>query len=127
MEKRGGVQAELRVLGVEGLADADWLPLAVQQELYHIAQEALNNSLKHARARHLQVHLQLEGAVVRLEIADDGAGFDPAVARGRGGMGLRGMEERVQRIGARLQIESTPGQGTKITVQVPKEAEGEGT
>jgi PAS domain S-box-containing protein len=125
VEKRGGVQAELRVEGVEGMADAQWLPLAVQQELYHIAQEALNNSLKHAGAQHLQVWLQLKGAVARLEISDDGVGFDPMTARDGGGLGLRGMRERVQRIGGRLYIESAPYQGTKVAVEVPRGAEGD--
>jgi PAS domain S-box-containing protein len=123
VEKRGGVQAELRVEGVEGLADADWLPLAMQQELYHIAQEALNNSLKHAKARHLQVSLQLRDTAVRLEISDDGIGFDPSAAAEQGGLGLRGMKERVQRIGGQWRVESAPGQGTKVTVDVPR---GEG-
>jgi PAS domain S-box-containing protein len=120
VEKRGGVQAELRVAGVEGMADAEWLPLAAQRELYYIAQEALNNSVKHAKAHHLQVCLQLEGGAVRLEVVDDGIGFDPATAGGRGGLGLPGMGERVQRLGGRLQIESAPGQGTKVSVEVPK-------
>jgi signal transduction histidine kinase len=127
VEKRGGVQAELRVEGVEGMADAEWLPLAIQQELYHIAQEALNNSLKHAKAQHLQVRLQLKGAVVRLEISDDGVGFDPTTAGERGGLGLRGMRERVQRIGGQLQIESAPDQGTRVTVEVLRKTEGDET
>jgi signal transduction histidine kinase len=125
VEKRGGVQAELRVEGVEGMADAEWLPLAIQQELYHIAQEALNNSLKHAKARHMQVYIQLKDAVVRLEISDDGVGFDLTTAADGGGLGLRGMQERVQRIGAQVQIESAPGQGTKVAVEVPRETEGD--
>jgi signal transduction histidine kinase len=123
VEKRGGVQAELRVEGVEGMADAEWLPLAMQQELYYIAQEALNNSLKHAKARNLQVSLQLRDTAVRLEISDDGTGFDPSVAAEQGGQGLRGMKERVQRIGGQWRVESAPGQGTKVTVDVPR---GEG-
>jgi PAS domain S-box-containing protein len=120
VEKRAGVQAELRVEGVEGLADAEWLPLAAQQELYYIAQEALNNSLKHARAQVLQVALRLQGGTVRLEVADDGVGFDPATADGRGGLGLRGMRERVQRLGGRLAIESAPGRGTRVSVEIPR-------
>ena len=120
VEKRGGVQAELRVEGVEGLADAEWLPMAVQQELYHIAQEALNNSLKHAKAQNLQVCLQLKDATVCLEVVDDGIGFDPTTASGQGGLGLAGMRERVERLGARLQIESAPGLGTKVSVEVPR-------
>ncbi len=121
VEKRGGVQAELRVEGVEELADAEWLPLTTQQELYQIAQEALNNSLKHARAQHLQVRLQLKGALVRLEISDDGAGFDIATARDQGGLGLRGMRERAERIGGLLGVDSAPGHGTRVTVELLRE------
>jgi PAS domain S-box-containing protein len=120
VEKRGGVQAELRVSGVEGMADTGWLPLAAQQELYDIAQEALNNSLKHARAEHVRVCLQLEDQRVHLEVADDGVGFAPGEVREHGGLGLPGMRERVQRLGGQLQIESAPGQGTKVTVEVPR-------
>ena len=120
VEKRGGVQAELRVAGVEGMADVDWLPLAAQQELYDLAQEALNNSLKHARAEQVRVCLELEGDRVRLVVEDDGAGFDPAAASTRGGLGLPGMRERAQRLGGRLRIESAPGKGTRITVEVPR-------
>jgi PAS domain S-box-containing protein len=125
VEKRAGVQAELRVAGVEGMADTEWLPLAVQQELYHVAQEALNNSLKHARARNLQVCLQLKDDAVRLEVVDDGIGFEPTTAEARGGLGLRGMRERVQRIGGQLQIESASGQGTTVSLEVPRGGEND--
>jgi signal transduction histidine kinase len=125
VEKRAGVQAELRVAGVEGMADAEWLPLAVQQELYKVAQEALNNSLKHAKARNLQVCLQLKDDTVRLEIVDDGTGFDPSTAEAGGGLGLPGMRERVQRIGGQLQIDSAPGQGTTVSVEVPRGGEND--
>jgi signal transduction histidine kinase len=120
VEKRAAVQVEYRVEGVEGMVDAGWLPLSAQQELYHIAQEALNNSLKHAKAQHLRVCLRLDDETFFLEVADDGAGFDPAAAGGRGGMGLPGMRERVQRLGGRLAIESEPGCGTTVRVEVPR-------
>jgi signal transduction histidine kinase len=120
VEKRGGVEAELRLSGVEGMADAGWLPLVAQQELYHIAQEALNNSLKHAEASHVRVCLELGDRRVRLEVADDGVGFAPADVGGQGGLGLPGMHERAQRLGGQLQIRSAPGQGTTVTVEVPR-------
>jgi signal transduction histidine kinase len=125
VEKRAGVQAELRVSGVEGMAGAEWLPLAVQQELYQVAQEALNNSLKHAGASHLQVCLQVKADVVRLEVVDDGIGFDPTTAEATGGLGLPGMRERVQRISGQLRIESAPGQGTTVSVEVPRGGEND--
>jgi PAS domain S-box-containing protein len=120
VEKRGGLQAELRLSGVEGMANGDWLPLAAQQELYHIAQEALNNSLKHARAGRVRVCLNLEDRRVYLEVADDGAGFVPVEAEGQGGLGLPGMRERVGRLGGQLHIESAPGKGTRVIVEVPR-------
>ena len=55
---------------------------------------------------------------VRLEISEDGVGFEPATIRQRAGLGLRGMEERVKQLGATLTINSQPGQGTKIIVEV---------
>jgi signal transduction histidine kinase len=112
VEGRGGMQVELRVQGTEQLSSS------VQQELYHIAQEALNNVLKHAKAQHVQVRLQFLDAATRLEICDDGAGFEPEMAQERGGLGLPGMRERVQRIGGQLRIESTPGKGTTVRVTI---------
>jgi PAS domain S-box-containing protein len=112
VERRGGIQATLEVRGEERL------PSAVQTELYHVAQEALNNALKHARAQHVQVVLQFDETGVGLQVQDDGAGFDPATARERGGMGIPGMEERMHKLGGSLQIESVRGQGTKVSARV---------
>ena len=118
VERRGGIHAELIVEG------QDRLPLPIQAELHQIAQEALNNALKHAHARQVQVHLQFGEAATRLQVQDDGVGFEPAAARAGGGLGIPGMEERVHKIGGRLTIESAPGQGTKILVEVPTGGEG---
>jgi signal transduction histidine kinase len=113
VEARSGVQVELQVDGSEAL------PRSVQVELYNIAQEALNNVVKYAHAHRVQVRLQFGDALTRLEVCDDGVGFEPATARLRGGFGISGMEERAQGIGGTLLIESTPGEGTRVTVQVP--------
>jgi signal transduction histidine kinase len=113
VEGRGGMQTELQVEGVEQL------PSAIQAELYHIAQEALNNVLKHANAQHVRVHLQFLDTATCLEVCDDGVGFVPEIAQEGGGLGLPGMKERGQRIGGNLQIESTPGKGTKVSIEVP--------
>ena len=112
VEGRGGMQVEFQVEGTEQLSSI------IQQELYHIAQEALNNVLKHAHAQRVQVHLQFLDALTRLEVADDGAGFSLAQAQEGGGLGLSGMRERILRIGGTLNIESSPGQGTRVTVEV---------
>ncbi len=112
VESRGGMKTELQVEGKEQLS------LSVQQELYHIAHEALNNVLKHSHARRVRVHLVYSERCASLEIYDDGVGFDPANSRS-GGLGLAGMNERVQRIAGNLEISSSEGKGTQIMVEVP--------
>jgi len=87
-------------------------------QLHRIAQEALNNALKHACAGKVTVRLRQTAAEVSLTISDDGVGFDLDKARPRGGYGLRGMEERATRIGAELTILSKPGEGTTVRVLV---------
>ena len=87
------------------------------RELLRIAQEAINNSLRHARARHLAVRLRREDGRVRLEIEDDGVGFDLSARALRAThLGLTSMEERTERIGGRLEISSAAGSGTKVRV-----------
>ncbi len=91
------------------------LPFDVKIALYRIAQEALNNIAKHADAQHISVRLRCADRLT-LSVQDDGAGFDPArVAPDR--LGQRTMHERAQSIGARLTVESAPGQGTTIDVE----------
>jgi signal transduction histidine kinase len=112
VEERSGLEAELFVHG-EGRLPAD-----IEEGLYRIAQEALNNVLRHAHARRVTVHLCQGGESVKLEVTDDGTGFDPASARARGGLGLAGMEERAVRLRGRLTLDSKPGAGTTIRVEV---------
>lgn len=112
VEARGGIKSELRVEG------EDQLPLSMQQELYHITREALNNVVKHAHAQHVSITLRTAGGQCYLEICDDGAGFD-AAGPSRGGLGLAGIRERVQKMGGQVEIASTSGKGTTVRVQVP--------
>ncbi len=113
VERRSGIQCRLQVTGEERL------PAGMQEELYHITQEALNNALKHAHAQHIQIDLRFIDREFCLEIVDDGTGFDPEKAGRGGGLGLRGMRERAQRIGGRVEIVSAPGKGTLVRVQAP--------
>ncbi len=101
------------VEGSEGLS-----PL-VRQELYQIAHEALNNALKHARARAVRVLLRFTDAETTLEIGDDGVGFSVEQGEKGGGVGLRGMRGRVDRIGGSLSVDSAPRGGTRVRVTVP--------
>lgn len=112
-----GLDGELR-------ADDDVpLPPAAEMQLARIAQEALANVRKHARARHVVVELRREGPAVALTVADDGVGFVLSKTQSGAGprFGLLTMRERAQSAGGELEIDSTPGAGTRIRVVVPLE------
>lgn len=89
--------------------------------LFRIAQEALRNALRHARARRIEVALRGAQGGTELSVADDGCGFDPQRERERASLGLASMHERVALQGGRLAIHSRAGQGTRITAWVPAE------
>lgn len=89
-------------------------------QLLRIAQEALNNSIKHAEAGHVFLGLTIDAAAVRVIISDDGRGFDPQAYSGGMGYGLTTMRERAEKIGGTLKIISGPGKGTKVIVEVPQ-------
>jgi signal transduction histidine kinase len=94
------------------------LPLRVEASLYRIAQEALTNVVRHARALHVTVQLETMLDNVRLIVQDDGRGFDPArIPQGR--LGLIGLNERVKLLGGSLKVQSSPGAGTRIQVAIP--------
>jgi signal transduction histidine kinase len=112
VEGRSGLGTEFHVEGAIHL-EPDF-----EEGLYRIAQEALNNALKHAQARTVKVHLCQDQRRVMLEVADDGIGFDPSGAQEQSGLGLSGMEERAAALGARMAVESWPGVGTSIKVEV---------
>ena len=113
VERRAGVEAELLIEG-EGA-----IPPNLEEGLYRIAQEALNNALKHAHAGSVTVRLRLGRDRVELEVEDDGRGF--AVGEAGGGMGLANMRERARALGGELSLRSAPGRGTVVRVVVPLE------
>jgi signal transduction histidine kinase len=94
------------------------LPMTVEQELYHIAQEALNNALKHAEATSVTVSLTGNETQVFLEVSDNGRGFDYETARQQGGLGLITMRERAEKIDGKLEIATAPDKGTQVKVIV---------
>ncbi|MDY7076604.1 MAG: GAF domain-containing protein, partial [Chloroflexota bacterium] len=112
VEKRSGVEA---CLLAEELIE---LKAPVEEGLYRIAQEALNNSLKHAAATSVTVCVHTEGEVVELEVVDDGIGFALDAASGSGGLGLTNMRDRAERMGGTLTILSVPGEGTRVMVKL---------
>ena len=111
VEKRAGLNTHFRVEG------NSQLPPDVEESLYRITVEALNNSLKHAHAHSVRVFLRLEPQCTFLEITDDGVGFDPALISNGGGLGLRGMIERIEQFGGQLTVDSGPDSGTRIKVE----------
>ncbi len=98
------------------------LPLEMKHALYRVAQEALHNIVKHARASTVVLRLARQENEVILQVRDNGKGFDPT-AFFPGHFGVRSMRERVAKIGSTLTIESAPGQGTCINVRVPRGTE----
>ena len=112
VEKRAGVDARLMVEGTVAL------PESVEDELYRIAQEALNNALKHAASTAVKVTIRAEDKQVSLVIEDNGIGFDPESAGSDGGLGLVGMRERAQRLGGSLTLVSAPAKGTMVRVDL---------
>lgn len=125
-----GLEAALRWLGraqseasgVDVVLDLDPLPpLAgeVQTLLFRVAQEALNNAIKHAHAHSVLVRLVERGGRAQLLVIDDGDGFDVAAAQQSGGSGLSGMRERVRLYEGQFDVQSAPGHGTRVRVSVP--------
>ena len=105
------VQVETRLGAVR-------LPADVETALYRIVQEALTNAVKHAGANHVSVVVTRKATGVQVMIEDDGSGFDPA-ARSTGGLGLLGMRERVELLDGTLAIDTSPGAGTTLIVELP--------
>jgi signal transduction histidine kinase len=102
--------------------DEQRLAHEVELALYRIAQEALNNIVRHAKADQSQLHISFGDTDTRLEISDDGVGFDmpksPTDFAQNGHFGLLGIRERADLIGARLEVQSAPGNGTRLQVRL---------
>jgi len=91
----------------------------IEQCIYRVAQEAIENAVKHADSQALALSLAQSGETLTLVVRDDGAGFDPKAAEKTGHFGLLGMRERARLVGGTLDIASRPGQGTMVTLVMP--------
>jgi signal transduction histidine kinase len=100
------------------LASEPQLTLAAKEALYRCAQEALHNVVKHARARHAELSLEVAEGTVVLTVRDDGHGFE-STGSFPGHLGLRSMRERAEAVGGLFSIDSAPRAGTTMRVQVP--------
>jgi signal transduction histidine kinase len=105
-----------------GLELEQRLPRLVETTLFRITQEAISNLAKHANARKVDISLYEEAREVRLMIADDGSGFDVTRLPEAGRYGFKIMRERAEAVDARLEIESAPGRGTRITAILERTA-----
>jgi signal transduction histidine kinase len=112
-ENRTGIQVELKFTGTKKL------PLEIEQALYRIVQESLANVARHSQADEVTVSVSYHNSRLDIDIVDNGQGFD--IDLQPFGLGLHSMQERAEMIGGLLRIESSPGQGTHVTIQVPFE------
>ena len=106
------------------MTSGEWtaLPSRLEEELYNIAQEALNNALRHAHAKSILVRLDHRDELVELSVEDDGIGIDPEASSA--GMGLHNMQERAKEIGAIFSLSTARDQGTKIQIQLELKPNG---
>jgi len=118
MHERHNLAIDFQAVGFD--QGHERLPGRTETVLYRVAQEALNNIARHARAHHASVVLVRRDHDVALVVEDDGEGFDlDAVRRGHGSLGILGMEERLALAGGTLAIESKPGRGTTVQAMIP--------
>jgi signal transduction histidine kinase len=113
-QTRTGIVVETEVMAEE--LDLDHTRATA---LYRIFQETLTNVARHSKATTVKAKLEIEDSDIRLEIADNGQGFDPVQVRGKRSLGLLGMRERAEMAQGSLEIEGAPGKGTKVIVKVP--------
>lgn len=112
VENRSGIKSNFVVEGEINL------PADVEAHIFHIAVEALNNTLKHAQASQISLTLRQSPDQIYLEVTDNGVGFEPDAAISGGGLGLDGMIERARQVGGETFFRSKPGQGASVIFQL---------
>jgi signal transduction histidine kinase len=114
MSEKLGLEIQFALTGIN-----ERLPANIEIAFYRIVQEALNNVARHARAKHVDVLITQRDEFLVLIIEDDGVGFSPEEATKGKRIGLNGMRERAEMLDGKLLIESVPGIGSSIFVEVP--------
>ncbi len=114
LHSRHGRVIELKVSG-----EARRMPAAIEDAAFRIIQESLNNVVKHANAPRAHVELQFGTDLLRVCTSDSGVGFNPAARTRAHAMGMASMRERAESVGGRLFVESAPGQGTRVSAELP--------
>jgi signal transduction histidine kinase len=105
------------IVKVDADESCNLLPDVYRTCIYRVVQETLRNAARHAKAAHAHVAVRLGPAQIRVEVEDDGCGFDANCSRG---MGLLGIEERARHLGGVCHFDSAPGRGTRISVLLPR-------
>jgi signal transduction histidine kinase len=119
LHRNGGVEVAVSLPGDPAIEN---LPIEVVAELLAVSREALSNIARHASATRASVELAVSSGAVRLELSDDGRGFDAEHAAEHGHHGLANMRARVEALGARFEVRSRPAAGTRIIVSMPRPA-----
>jgi len=117
-----GTSPEVIFEGAEAVPSSSQLPPAIEAGLYRVAQEALQNALRHAATTRINIRLETDSKRARLTVQDDGRGFalgDATEGPATSHFGLIGMRERMRLLGGTFQVESSPGAGTRITAEAP--------
>jgi signal transduction histidine kinase len=111
---RTGLKLEL-----ECAIGAHDLPYETEQQLYFALREGIINAIRHSRATELGLSLSQDDTTCHVSLIDNGVGFLMSSAEGSGGFGLKGMRERIEKVGGQLSIETAPGKGTHLSMAVP--------
>lgn len=112
---KAGLECELDIP-----EDCGPMPRDMAIALFRIVQEGLTNIVRHAQARSIRLEMAADEAACSFVLADDGQGFDPKEPRLRTSHGLMGMRQRVRALGGTLTLESSPGRGTRLRVEIPR-------
>jgi signal transduction histidine kinase len=111
---RNGLQIDLHCA-----VDAHDLPIAIEKELYFALREGVLNAVRHARASEIHLSLARSQSAYRATLSDNGVGFSAADTEGSNHYGLKGMKERIVKLGGTLDLQTAPGQGTRIEIEIP--------
>jgi PAS domain S-box-containing protein len=114
-EEQTGIDVDLKQIGVKGKR----FDPQIETTAYRIVQEALTNTARHARAEHIRLEVRASAKILALTVGDDGRGFNRMARPGKLSSGLSGMQERVGLMGGTFEIQTAPGKGTRLSVQLP--------